>query len=84
MIEQFNFDAVLMDIHMPIMNGIEATQLMHQIEKYEHLPIIALSAGATEAERNNCISCGMVGFVSKPIDVEKLYTVLALWLKPIA
>lgn len=84
MIEQFDFDAVLMDIHMPIMNGIEATQLIHQIAKYEHLPIIALSAGATEAERNNCISCGMVGFVSKPIDVEKLYAVLALWLKPIA
>lgn len=84
MIEQFDFDAVLMDIHMPIMNGIEVTQLIHQIAKYEHLPIIALSAGATEAERNNCISCGMVGFVSKPIDVEKLYTVLALWLKPIA
>ncbi len=84
MVEQYDFDAVLMDIHMPIMNGIEATPLIHQIEKYAKLPIIALSAGVTETERNNCIACGMVGFVSKPIDVEKLYAVLELWLKPVA
>jgi PAS domain S-box-containing protein len=82
MLEQHEFDVVLMDIHMPIMNGLEATQRIHQQEKYATLPIIALSAGVTEAERNNCIARGMVGFISKPIDVEQLCTVLELWLKP--
>jgi CheY-like chemotaxis protein len=84
LLEQYDFDAVLMDIHMPIMNGIEATQQIRQQAKFATLPIIALSAGVTEVERNNCIACGMVGFISKPINVEKLYKVLKLWLKPIS
>ena len=67
---------------MPIMNGIEATQRIRQQAKFATLPIIALSAGVTDTERNNCIACGMVGFVSKPINVEQLYAVLELWLKP--
>jgi len=82
MLEEHDFDLVLMDIHMPVMGGIEATQRIHQQEKFAKLPIIALSAGVTESERNNCIACGMVGFIAKPIDAEQLYAVLELWLKP--
>ena len=82
LLEQHDFDAVLMDIHMPIMNGIEATLLIYQQEKFARLPIIALSAGVTEKERNNCIACGMVDFIAKPIDTEQLCAVLELWLKP--
>jgi len=67
---------------MPIMNGIEATQRIRQQAKFATLPIIALSAGVTDTERNNCIAGGMVGFVSKPINVEQLCAVLELWLKP--
>ena len=81
LLEQYHFDAVLMDIHMPVMNGIEATQLIYQQEKFAHLPVIALSAGVTEQERNICISSGMVGFISKPINQNQLYTVLELWIK---
>jgi CheY-like chemotaxis protein len=81
-LEQHDFDAVLMDIHMPIMNGIEATKLIREQEKLANLPVIALSAGVTELERNNCIACGMNGFIAKPIDVEQLCAVLELWLKP--
>ena len=81
LLEQHDFDAVLMDIHMPIMNGIEATLLIYQQEKFARLPIIALSAGVTEKERNNCIACGMVDFIAKPIDTEQLCAVLELWLK---
>jgi len=80
LLEQFDFDAVLMDIHMPVMNGIEATTRIRQQEKLASLPIIALSAGVTELERNQCMDCGMVGFIAKPIDVEQLHTVLELWL----
>jgi PAS domain S-box-containing protein len=81
LLEQYEFDAVLMDIHMPIMNGIEATTHIRQQEKWANLPIIALSAGVSEMERNNCIACGIVGFIAKPIDVEQLYATLVLWLK---
>jgi len=81
-LEQHDFDLVLMDIHMPIMDGIVATRRIREQAKFEKLPIIAISAGVTESERNNCISCGMGGFISKPIDIEKLYAVLELWLKP--
>jgi len=80
LLEQHDFDAVLMDIHMPVMNGIEATKHIRQQEKFATLPIIALSAGVTQLERNNCMACGMVGFIAKPIDVEQLYAVLELWL----
>jgi CheY-like chemotaxis protein len=77
-----DFDAVLMDIHMPVMNGIVTTEHIRQQAKYASMPIIALSAGVTESERNHCIACGMVGFISKPINFEHLCAVLELWLKP--
>jgi len=81
LLEEQDFDLVLMDIHMPVMNGIEATQQIRQQAKYIHLPIIALSAGVTDLERNNCLACGMVDFISKPIDFEQLCQVLEFWLK---
>jgi len=80
MLEHYDFDAVLMDIQMPVIDGIELTKLIHQQQKFAKLPIIALSAGVTESERNNCIAIGMVGFIAKPIDVDQLYSVLKLWL----
>ncbi len=79
---QHDFDLVLMDIHMPVMNGIVTTERIRLQAKYNNLPIIALSAGVTETERNNCIACGMVGFISKPINFEQLCSVIDLWLKP--
>jgi len=82
LLEQYEFDAVLMDIHMPSMNGIETTTRIRQQDKLAHLPIIALSAGVTEMERNNCMDCGMVGFIAKPINIEQFHATLGLWLKP--
>ena len=81
LLEQYEFDAVLMDIHMPIMNGIETTTRIREQEKFAHLPIIALSAAVTEMDRNNCMDCGMVGFIAKPINVEQFHATLGLWLK---
>jgi PAS domain S-box-containing protein len=80
-LQSLEIDYLLADIHMPVMNGIEATQQIRQQEKYARLPIIALSAGVTESERNNCLACGMVDFISKPIDFEQLCAVLEYWLK---
>ena len=82
LLEQYDFDVVLMDIHMPVMNGIETTLLIRKQAKYASLPIIALSAGVTELERNNCKACGMVDFIPKPIDLKQFSAALEQWLKP--
>jgi len=81
MLEQYDFDLVLMDVHMPVMNGIEATTHIRCQEKFAHLPIIALTAGVTESERNDCLTSGMNDFMTKPINKDQLCATLELWLK---
>ena len=65
-----DFDLVLMDIQMPEMNGIEATQA---IRKFSQIPIIALTANASKQEADKCIKEGMNGYLSKPFKPEDLY-----------
>ncbi len=80
LLEQNSYDAVLMDVHMPEMGGVEATEYIRKQERYESLPIIALSAGVTQEERANCTSCGMTDFVAKPVNPEELISVLSYWI----
>ena len=75
------FDAVLMDIHMPVMDGFEATRQIRRLPRFKALPIIALTAGVTEEERGQCLAAGMNDFASKPIDSIQLLLTLAQWLK---
>ncbi|MDX9891271.1 MAG: response regulator [Bacteroidales bacterium] len=70
-------DIILMDVQMPIMDGIEATRIIKDLENgnYAHIPIIALTAGVSSKEREQCFEAGMIDFISKPIDrtaLEKL------------
>jgi len=67
-----SFDVVLMDIQMPVMNGLEATRLIRQEARYADLPIVAMSAGVTLDEQERCNEVGMSGFVGKPINVDEL------------
>jgi CheY-like chemotaxis protein len=69
-----DFDVVLMDVHMPIMDGLTATRIIREREHGSgiHLPIIALTAGATVEDRENSISAGMDNFVTKPFRAEEL------------
>jgi CheY-like chemotaxis protein len=76
------FDAVLMDIHMPVMDGFEATQHIRKLPEFAELPVLALTAGVTEEEYEQCKACGMTDFVSKPIERAKLLSTLAKWVKP--
>jgi|GEM_PF-1043130 len=77
-----SFDAVLMDIHMPVMDGFEATQHIRKLPEFAELPVLALTAGVTEEEYEQCKACGMTDFVSKPIERAKLLSTLAKWVKP--
>jgi len=81
-IEKFcekKFDVILMDIMMPVMDGIEATVKIREIEKRDNIqhrtPIIALTANTMDNDRDKCISFGMDEFMSKPFDIEKLKSV---------
>lgn len=68
------FDAILMDVDMPEMNGYEATQRIREKEQTigSHTPIVAITAHAIQGVREECLRCGMDGYLSKPIDTEAL------------
>jgi signal transduction histidine kinase/ActR/RegA family two-component response regulator len=71
------FDALLMDIQMPRMDGYEATRVIRARLGPGCPPIIAMTAHAMQNERDRCLAAGMVAHVSKPVDVARLYTLLA-------
>ena len=72
------FDAILMDMMMPEMDGLEATVTIREREKTtgSHIPIIAVTANAMVGDRDKCLAAGMDEYLSKPVDVVKLYEVL--------
>jgi len=68
------FDVVLMDLQMPDMDGFEATNAIRELEKItgRHIPIVAMTAHAMNGDRERCLSAGMDGYVSKPINQQEL------------
>jgi CheY-like chemotaxis protein len=73
------FDAVLMDVQMPVLDGIEAARRIREGERVTggHVPIIALTARAMKEDRDICMRSGMDGYLSKPVRVEELLRLLA-------
>jgi CheY-like chemotaxis protein len=71
---------VLMDVQMPVMDGLDATRRLRADPRYAGLPIIAMTASVLPKDRADCIKAGMNDFVAKPIDVEAFFATLRRWL----
>ncbi|MCR5272635.1 MAG: response regulator [Lachnospiraceae bacterium] len=82
MITSGKYDMVLMDIFMPVMDGVEATKLVRELDDgaYGMLPIVALTADSEEKARENLLAAGMDDYIQKPIKIEELVHVIERWL----
>ncbi len=79
LLEKHAYDAVLMDMQMPEMSGVEATMQIRKQPRYANLPIIALTAGVTQEDHDKCLASGMNDFLAKPVSPRGLVRVLTRW-----
>jgi HAMP domain-containing protein/CheY-like chemotaxis protein/signal transduction histidine kinase len=75
-----DIEAVLMDIMMPEMDGYEAITSIRGMDEFKQLPIIALTAKAMKADRDHCLAVGASDYISKPLDIDQLLSLLRVWL----
>ena len=79
---QVRYDAVLMDLQMPEMDGYEATRRIRRDVQFKELPIIAMTAHALTQDREQCLATGMNDHITKPIEPNELFASLIRWIKP--
>jgi len=77
-----DYDLVLMDMQMPVMDGITATEELRKLERFARLPVVAMTANAMPQDRERCAKAGMNDHVAKPIEPEELFRSLLRWIKP--
>jgi two-component system sensor histidine kinase/response regulator len=81
-LDSVNYDVVLMDMQMPVMDGETATRRLRADPRHARLPIVAMTANAQEADRQRCFAAGMNDHVAKPIEPAVLWAALARWIRP--
>jgi PAS domain S-box-containing protein len=77
-----DYDIVLMDMLMPVMDGVTATVALRRNPRWQGLPVVAMTANAMQADRERCLAAGMNDHVAKPIEPEDLWKALLKWVKP--
>ena len=82
MVQAGTYDVVLMDMQMPVMDGVTATREIRRLSEYQDLPIVAMTANAMQQDKDKCLAAGMQDFVTKPIEPDELWTALLKWVKP--
>jgi HAMP domain-containing protein/signal transduction histidine kinase/CheY-like chemotaxis protein len=78
--ENPDVDMILMDVMMPEMGGIEATQEIRKMEEFKNLPIITLTAKAMKGDREKCLEAGASDYITKPVDTDNLLSIMHTWL----
>lgn len=76
------FDVILMDLQMPVLDGLDATRQIRKMVDKHDVPIIALTASAMPGDKERCLGVGMNGYVTKPVSKLDLYNNLLQWVKP--
>ncbi len=79
-LEKLNYSLLLMDVQMPVLDGLTATKKIRENTKFSSLPIIAMTAHAMKGDKEKCLDAGMNDYVSKPIEPKELYSILIKWL----
>jgi PAS domain S-box-containing protein len=82
MVQTGRYDIVLMDMQMPVMDGVTATIAIRKLPQFADLPIVAMTANAMDQDRERCAAAGMNDHVAKPIDPDELWAALLKWIKP--
>jgi CheY-like chemotaxis protein len=81
-LQEQTYDLVLMDMQMPVMDGLTATRLLRAQARFAALPVIAMTANAMETDRQACLQAGMNDHITKPIEPDLLFATLLHWLRP--
>ena len=77
-----DFDGVLMDCQMPVMDGYVATEKLRSDKGFYDLPVIALTANVMKDDRDKIVACGMNDHIGKPIDIDKMLLTMGKWIQP--
>ena len=78
---QNRYDLILLDLNMPEMDGYEAMRRIREQERFKKLPMLALTAKAMRDDRAKCLEAGANDYITKPVDTEKLQSLMRVWLR---